>query len=159
MDSVRTMDAVTTAAATASMSYYSPLSSWSPIFGLSSGICVIVVTVLVAILQKHIQRLQTKKPFGNENKTDDSKESVNIPMPPNSHWLFGHIGVLKRMFDGTVHMKEFHKTNEFGQLSLWITARRVLIPTSIEDARTILHSEYNRVTPPFIGYHVRMFLG
>ena len=143
--------------ATTTVSYF-PLSPLSPI-GLSTGICVIVAALLVVIIPKYIQKLQTKKPFGDENKTDDSKESVDIPMPPNSHWLFGHIGVVQKLFDGTVHMKDFHKTNEFGQLSLWIITRRVIVATDIDDARTILHSEYNRVTPPFIGYHVRMFLG
>ena len=157
MDSVGAMDATT---ATTSMSY-SPLSPWWSPIGLSSGICVIVAAVLVMIMiiQRQIQKLQTKKPFGDYNKTDDSKESLNIPMPPNSHWLFGHIGVVQRLFDGTIHVKEFQATNEFGQCSLWIITRRVLVPSNIDDARTILHSEYNRVTPPFIGYHVRMFLG
>ena len=130
-----------------------PFLQSSTVWLLSTTIGVIVISsVFIAAVRRHIERLQTKKPF------DDS----NIPMPPNSHWLLGHLKIFQRMFDDTINdtqKKYYQPTNEYGQFSLWILSRRVLVVTNVHAVLRILHVEYNRVLPPFIGKHLCMFLG
>ena len=134
---------------------------------------VLVASLIIAVywfvnqqFKRYCHRLSSKKPFGEK-----------IPMPPDSHWLFGHVWFIGRIFDPKLtttvttsspldDVCDKHcdpialtTTNEHGQFSYWLLKRRVLVVTSVEDARTILHTEYNRVTPPIITKHVHMLLG
>lgn len=91
----------------------------------------------------------------------ESKRPMNsLPMPPKSHWLFGHMAY----FQGVCFLKSFQRAmfdyaDENGHTAFWIGPLKFFSPTHWEDVRTILHSVYERENLPFLGKHVRMFIG
>jgi cytochrome P450 len=83
-----------------------------------------------------------------------------LPMPPNPHWLLGHLRYLLwddfQMCQREVIQKQ---ANEYGQLGVWYGSRRGVAVFSWRDAKLVLHSEYHRSRPVPLRKHLAMFLG
>jgi cytochrome P450 len=89
-----------------------------------------------------------------------------LPMPPGCHWFYGHLSALRGTTSGDggdfqVTMKQAMSdyANENGQTGFWIGDRRCVSVLKWEDARTVLHAEYQRTQVSFIRRHLDMFLG
>jgi cytochrome P450 len=89
-----------------------------------------------------------------------------LPMPPGCHWFYGHLQVLRGTIGGEggdfeARMKKTMSdyANENGQTGFWIGDRRCVSVLKWEDARTVLHAEYQRTQVSFIRRHLDMFLG
>lgn len=92
-------------------------------------------------------RLESKKPFDN------------IPMPPDCHWLFGHVRFLKQDFETNLKHRYAEFADKHGRTGLWIFSQRALGVTSWDDARTVLHSEYIRTMPKMMARFLNNVLG
>jgi cytochrome P450 len=89
-----------------------------------------------------------------------------LPMPPGCHWFYGHLPRLRGTRGGEggdfeVMMKQTMTdyANENGQTGFWVGNRRCVSVLKWEDARTVLHAEYQRTQVSFIRKHLNMFLG
>lgn len=95
-----------------------------------------------------LRRIKFKKPF------------KDLPTPPDPHWLFGHLSLLRSFQNPRKGPKALlDHCNEYGQIGIWIGFKPVLFVTQAEDARTILNHEYIRQTPKILSKHATMFLG
>jgi cytochrome P450 len=89
-----------------------------------------------------------------------------LPMPPGCHWFYGHLQLLRGTTGGEggdfeVMMQQTMSdyANENGQTGFWIGDRPCVSVLKWEDARTVLHAEYQRIQLSFIRRHLDMFLG
>jgi cytochrome P450 len=93
-------------------------------------------------------RLEAKKPLSS------------LPMPPKSHWLFGHIAY----FQGVCFLESFQRVmfdhcDENGRTAFWIGPLKWFSCSHWEDARAVLHAVYERQNLPLLSKHVNMFIG
>lgn len=136
-----------------------PLYASNSFLALSPSMFLLMLLLRLLLLcwRRLRLHLESRKPF------DD------LPMPHHSHWLLGHLSLLRTvMFDTGTSAHKFRNElrchNEHGQLGIWMPvladrSSRAAIVMSVEDARTVLTTEYYRRTSPIFAKHVKMFLG
>lgn len=90
---------------------------------------------------------------------ETTKPFDNIPMPPDCHWLFGHVHFFKQNFETSLKHRYVDFADKHGRTGFWIFRQRALGVTSWDDARTVLHSEYIRTTPKMIARFMNNVLG
>jgi cytochrome P450 len=107
---------------------------------------LILLTLFYVVWRSIRRRLEAKKPLDG------------FPMPPNSHWLFGHTLIFPHgLFQDPGLVVDY--TNENGQVGVWLVSRPAIVVTHYEDARAILSAEYARRPPPIVSKHLHFFLG
>lgn len=112
------------------------------------SIVLFLVATLSVVFRKIQQRRLLRKPF------------PELPMPPNPHWLVGHIKNLTGGDFQKSHKEVFEKeSNEFGQIGLWYGPQKGIAVTAWQDAKIVLHAEYSRTRPLPLRKHLDMFLG
>jgi cytochrome P450 len=121
-------------------------------FSIMATVTTTVVVGLVTVLRQWRNNILQKKPF------------ENLPMPPVTSTVLGHLSTFARFFKETcVHpdrqpiMAEW--VNEYGQVGIWLGPRKTVLVTHAEDAQTVLTAEYFRKGAPFMAKHGRSFLG
>lgn len=111
-------------------------------------VTVAVIIVLHWAFNRYRQHLESKVPFDGQ-----------IPMPPNSHWLYGHVRTFQKIFNSNRSNFFTDYVDELGRVAFWMGPKPVLVVTHAEDARTVLQAEYYRNLPFFVRKHVQHFLG
>ena len=128
------------------------LPSWLD-FSLLTGVAG-VLSVLYLAWTRYRMFLEQKKPFGDA-----------LPMPPNSHWLMGHVQLLSLdpKMDGDFranfkHLMRDH-CNEYGQTGFWIASKPTVCVTDYQDVRTVLNNTNDRKYSKTVLRHIDQFLG
>ena len=93
-------------------------------------------------------RLEAKKPF------------AQLPMPSDSHWLYGHLKILYgRNFPNQIYQICSDCANEHGQTGYWLAGKPTLSVLNVQDARTILLKESYRATIPLVYHYIARAVG
>lgn len=88
------------------------------------------------------------------------KPMSSLPMPPNSHWLFGHMSSFQgKCFQESFETVMFDHCDENGRTAFWVGPLKWFSCTQWEDVRHILHNVYERENLPVVSKHVNMFVG
>jgi len=123
----------------------------SPILNFLVAMLLLLFLLHLVATKWIMARMQTKKPF------------PELPMPlKGNHWLFGHMKTLyggDSEFPHSILRVQKQSANAYGQTGYWITNKRVVCTTDLQDARTILWKEYRRETVPILGRFVFRVLG
>lgn len=116
------------------------------------GTAVVVVSAaLLFLIWRQIRRyLETKKPFGDE-----------LPMPPGSHFILGHMGtrVFGADFRDTLKGMFADYADEFGVCSFWMAGMKGISVNSWQDARALLQASTERKRLKLLAVHMNKFLG
>jgi cytochrome P450 len=93
-------------------------------------------------------------------RVEQRKPIDGLPMPPNSHWFWGHIRSLAgNDFRRSLQYLSEDYCNKYGQTCFWSLSRPAVVVTHWEDVRTILHHSHSRVPISIARHHVNQFLG
>ena len=128
------------------------------IVSLPPWLVTLVVSLLVigavrflSTLRIKLKRLsatfQKRKPFDE------------LPTPPNSHWLLGHLPLLEGDFRICHHRLFRDHSNEFGQTGCWVFSTGYVSVTNFEDVRSVLNNSRTRKMVAIVRRHMDPFLG
>lgn len=106
-----------------------------------------VFSLLLLFWIRYRKVLEERKPF------------EEMPMPPKSHWFFGHLLQMKGDFQEPFKMMNRDHCNEFGQTGYWFVSRKIVAVTAYQDARTVLNNSNHRTPLKIFRRHVNRFLG
>ena len=122
------------------------LSSWLD-SSLLTGV-VGVLSVLYLAWTRYRMFLEQKKPFGDA-----------LPMPPNSHWLLGHVPKMRGDFRTSYQYLTREHCNEYGQTGYWLISRKSVSVTDYQDARTVLNNSTDKKFMKIFSRHFDQFVG
>jgi len=116
------------------------------------GTAVAVVSFSLLYLAWRMLRrhLECKKPFGDE-----------LPMPPGSHFILGHMGTREFGGDFRESLKGMFvdSADEYGVSSFWMASMKGVSVTSWQDARALLQASTERKRLKILAVHMNNFLG
>lgn len=111
-----------------------------------TAVTVVSVTLLYIIWRRIRRHLERVVPF------------EGIPMPPNSHWFWGH-SLFSNDFRA-VHQRMFYDyADEYGVCSFWIMGFKGMSVTQWQDAKAVLQSSFEHPTIQITRKHMDRFLG
>jgi cytochrome P450 len=108
---------------------------------------IVALTILYFAWCHWRRTMESKKPY------------KDLPMPPDSHWLEGHVAYTRGDFTINNKRQFVDHANAHGQTGFWLGAMPALSVTDWRDARVILLNEYHRRRIFFYTKHFNMFLG
>ena len=109
---------------------------------------VVILTILYWAWRKFRRHLETKKPFGSL-----------LPMPPNSHFFFGHLGMFRNDFRAIHQRMCYDEADEYGVCSFWLTSYKGVSITRWQDARAMLQASVEHTVVPVMKIHISKFIG
>lgn len=95
--------------------------------GIVAATAVIALTMLYLVARWTRRYLENMKPF------------EELPMAKNSHWIFGHAGMLmtgQKNWQETFNVLGVDSANEYGQTGFWVFNLRMVNVNNWKDART-----------------------
>jgi cytochrome P450 len=120
----------------------------SPVDPVALALLLAALTGLYLAWYQLRRNLESKKPYDN------------LPMPSNSHFLWGHqVFLQNREFQQNNSIMMVDHGNEYGQTGFWLWNMPAVSITDWRDARAILRHEYQRRRVFFYVKHFNMFLG
>lgn len=107
-------------------------------------------TLLFMVWRKIRRYLEIKKPFGDD-----------LPMPPGSHFILGHMGtrVFGADFRDSLKGMFVDYADEHGVCSFWMAGMKGVSINSWQDARALLQASTERKRLKLIAVHMNNFLG
>jgi hypothetical protein len=87
------------------------------------------------------------------------KPLSNIPMIPNSHWLFGHLFWLLRKGYLEKQQELVDHADDRGRCSVWMGLLPSISLTTPTDAKRLLWNNYSRHSLPILKYHFERLAG
>jgi cytochrome P450 len=112
---------------------------------------LLVGATFIYVSWRMIRRhLETKKPFGDQ-----------LPMPPGSHFILGHMGTRQFGADFRDSLKGMFVdyADEYGVCSFWMASMRGVSVNSWQDARALLQASTERKRLKLLAKHMNNFLG
>lgn len=120
-----------------------PLDESSVAVAFVVGVSVVCLFIVFDVRKV----LATKKPF------DD------LPMPPFSHWLLGHVRMIGGDYRTSFQTMTRDHANKCGQTGYWLLNQKAVSVTDYQDVRLVLNSTSYRKPVPTFRRHVNRFLG
>ena len=110
---------------------------------------VVSLTLLYMAWRLFRRHLESKKPF------------FNLPMPPGSHCILGHMGtrVFGADFRDSLKGMFVDYADEYGVCSFWMVNCKGISVTSWQDARAVLQATTERRRLKLLAVHMNHFLG
>lgn len=107
------------------------------------------LAVSYILLEKLIKRQQHKKPF------------EELPMSPQSHWLFGHAKLMydKERFPHSYNTLARDNCDSNGKTGYWLGPKRAVAIRNMEDVLLVLNRESNRNNIPIVSHYLAHIVG
>ncbi|CAB9505025.1 Phylloquinone omega-hydroxylase [Seminavis robusta] len=113
-------------------------------------LAIVLLPIGLYMLWNHYRTLlEAKKPF------------PDLPMPPQSHWFFGHVKMLfdANKFPQNLYTVNRDSANKDGLVGYWFGNKKVIGVLKVEDARKVFLRESNRETIPVVARYISFILG
>ena len=116
---------------------------------LTASLLIVLFFFLIGLkASQWLDYLELKKPI------------PELPMAPNSHWLYGHLKILYgRNFPTQLYQICHDHANEYGQTGYWLAAKPAISVLNLQDARTVLLKESYRAVIPVLARFISRVVG